>query len=455
MAKTNTKFICNNCGAEFLRWQGKCGACGNWDSLQEVQISAQSQSLKLKSQSLGMASPLVSLDQVDSKNFERIKTNISEFDRVLGGGIVLGSLVLLGGDPGIGKSTLLLQSLVGISQNPNLSKILYVSGEESAQQIKLRAERLKIKNEKIFLLAESDLENILATIETEKPNLVIIDSIQTVYSDAIASASGSIVQVKNSTESLMRVAKATNVPVFIIGHVTKDGGIAGPKTLEHLVDVVLYLEGDRYQSFRILRGIKNRFGKTSEVGIFEMEQEGMTEVANPSKVFLEERLEGASGVAVSSIIEGNRPFLVEIQALCAKSYFGYPKRTASGIDLNRLNLLIAIIEKRVGVDMAQFDVYLNVVGGIKIRENSTDLACALAIISAAKNKPIDAKTAVFGELGLSGEVRTVPNLEKRIEEATRMGFDKIVIPKQNDKRKLSSKIKIVEIRTLKEAINIL
>ena len=454
MAKSNTKFICNNCGAEFLRWQGKCSACNEWETLTEVKTSSIQKS-KIKNQNFGAPSAILSLDKVDSKNFERIKTNISEFDRVLGGGIVLGSLVLLGGDPGIGKSTLLLQSLVGISQNKALTKILYVSGEESAQQIKLRAERLKIKNEKIFLLAESDLENILATIEMEKPNLVIIDSIQTVYSDQIASASGSIVQVKNATESLMRVAKATNVPIFIIGHVTKDGGIAGPKTLEHLVDVVLYLEGDRYQSFRILRGIKNRFGKTSEVGIFEMEEEGMTEVANPSKVFLEERLEGASGVAISSIIEGNRPFLVEIQALCSKSYFGYPKRTSSGIDLNRLNLLIAIIEKRVGLDLGQFDVYLNVVGGIRIRENSTDLACALSIISAAKNKPIDDKTAVFGELGLSGEVRSVPNLEKRIEEATRMGFDKIVIPKQNDKRKFSGKAKIVEIRTLKEAMGIL
>ncbi|HRY60362.1 MAG TPA: DNA repair protein RadA [Patescibacteria group bacterium] len=454
MPKTNLKFVCNNCGAEFLRWQGKCSACNEWETLEEIKISSRVQSSKLKVQSGGVAAQLISLDKVDSKNFERIKTNISEFDRVLGGGIVLGSLVLLGGDPGIGKSTLLLQSLVGISQNKSLTKILYVSGEESAQQIKLRAERLKIKNEKIFLLAESDLESILATIEMEKPNLVIIDSIQTVYSDQIASASGSIVQVKNATESLMRVAKATNVPIFIIGHVTKDGGIAGPKTLEHLVDVVLYLEGDRYQSFRILRGIKNRFGKTSEVGIFEMEENGMTEVANPSKVFLEERLEGASGVAVSSIIEGNRPFLVEIQALCSKSYFGYPKRTSSGIDLNRLNLLIAIIEKRVGVDMSQFDCYLNVVGGIRIRENSVDLAAALSIISAAKNKPIDDHTAIFGELGLSGEIRSIPNLEKRIEEAIRMGFDKIVIPKQNSQSKLKpvGKVKFIEVRTLKESM---
>jgi len=456
MAKSNSKFICNNCGAEFLRWQGKCSSCNEWESLQEVKV-APNQKLRSVGTKGGSAVQIQSLDKVDSKNFERIKTNITEFDRVLGGGVVLGSLVLLGGDPGIGKSTLLLQSLVGISQNKNVSKILYVSGEESAQQIKLRAERLKIKNEKIFLLAENDLETILATIEMEKPNLVIIDSIQTVYSPEIASASGSIVQVKNATENLMRAAKTTNVPVFIIGHVTKEGGIAGPKTLEHLVDVVLYLEGDRYQSFRILRGIKNRFGKTSEVGIFEMEEEGMVEVKNPSKVFLEERLEGASGVAVSSIIEGNRPFLVEIQALCAKSYFGYPKRTASGIDLNRLNLLIAIIEKRAGLDMGQYDVYLNVVGGIRIRENSVDLAAAVAIISAAKNKPIASDTAVFGELGLSGEVRSIPNIERRIEEAVRLGFDKIVIPKQNggSKFKAVGKVKFMEVRTLKDAMEIL
>ncbi|MDD5731880.1 MAG: DNA repair protein RadA [Patescibacteria group bacterium] len=453
MSKSNTKFICNNCGAEYVRWQGKCTACNEWETLQEVKVAP---SAKSRSSSAGNRSPvqIQSLDKVDSKNFERIKTNIDEFDRVLGGGVVLGSLVLLGGDPGIGKSTLLLQSLVGISQNKNVSKILYVSGEESAQQIKLRAERLKIKNEKIFLLAENDLESILATIEIEKPNLVIVDSIQTVYSDAIASASGSIVQVKNATENLMRVAKTTNVPVFIIGHVTKDGGIAGPKTLEHLVDVVLYLEGDRYQSFRILRGIKNRFGKTSEVGIFEMEQEGMVEVKNPSKVFLEERLEGASGVAVSSIIEGNRPFLIEIQALAAKSYFGFPKRTASGFDLNRLNLVLAIIEKRLGLEMGTNDVYLNVVGGIKVRENSVDLAVALAIVSAVKNKPISGDTAIFGELGLSGEVRSIPNIERRVEEAVRLGFKTIVTPRMGNK-KINSKINLVEVKTLKEAMNII
>lgn len=457
MAKTNTKFICNNCGAEFLRWQGKCSNCNEWESLQEVKVASTGKSRSSVGANNRAPVQIQSLDQVDSKNFERIKTNIDEFDRVLGGGVVLGSLVLLGGDPGIGKSTLLLQSLVGISQNNSVSKILYVSGEESAQQIKLRAERLKIKNEKIFLLAESDLENILATIETEKPNLVIIDSIQTVYSDQIASASGSIVQVKNATESLMRVAKVTNIPVFIIGHVTKDGGIAGPKTLEHLVDVVLYLEGDRYQSFRILRGIKNRFGKTSEVGIFEMEQEGMIEVKNPSKVFLEERLEGASGVAVSSIIEGNRPFLIEIQALCAKSYFGFPKRTSSGLDLNRLNLILAIIEKRVGLEMGTNDVYLNIVGGIRVRENSIDLAVALAIISAAKNKPIPSDTAIFGELGLSGEVRSIPNIDRRIEEAVRLGFKTILLPKssKNVIIKKDTKTKFLEIKTLKDAISIL
>ncbi len=454
MAKSISKFVCNSCGAEYVRWQGKCNQCNGWETLVEVKI-AQNQNSKIKNQSFGTASPLISLDKVDSKNFERIKTNIGEFDRVLGGGVVLGSLVLLGGDPGIGKSTLLLQSLVGISKNKDIEKILYISGEESAQQIKLRAERLQIKEEKIYLLAENDLENIVATIETEKPNLVIVDSIQTVFSGNIASASGSIAQVKNATEQLMRIAKTTNVPIFIIGHVTKDGGIAGPKTLEHLVDVVLYLEGDRYQSFRILRGIKNRFGKTSEVGIFEMEQEGMVEVANPSKVFLEERLEGASGVAVSAIVEGNRPFLVEIQALTAKSYFGYPKRTASGYDLNRLNLLIAIIEKRAGVDLSTHDVYLNIVGGIKVRENAVDLAVAMSIISAVKNQPIASSTAIFGELGLSGEVRSVPNLEKRVEEAVRLGFATLLLPRLTKGANIKSKVKVVEVKTLKETVKIL
>lgn len=457
MSKINSKFVCNNCGAEYVRWQGKCSACNEWETLAEVKTSARMSNFKFPMSNLGMPSAVLSLDKVDNKGFDRIKTNIDEFDRVLGGGVVLGSLVLLGGDPGIGKSTLLLQSLVGISQNKNVNKILYVSGEESAQQIKLRAERLKINpenlGEKIFLLAENDLETILATIEMEKPNLVIIDSIQTVYSDQIASASGSIVQVKNATENLMRMAKKTNIPIFIIGHVTKEGGIAGPKTLEHLVDVVLYLEGDRYQSFRILRGIKNRFGKTSEVGIFEMEEEGMVEVKNPSKVFLEERLEGASGVVVSSIIEGNRPFLIEIQALCAKSYFGFPKRTSSGFDLNRLNLIIAIIEKRLGIEMGTLDIYLNVVGGIRVRENSTDLAAALAIVSAVKNKPIDSDIAIFGELGLSGEIRSVTNLEKRIEEATRLGFKKIVVPKGAIVKKTG--IKVLSAKTLKEIVNMI
>ena len=447
MAKSNSKFVCNSCGAEYLRWQGKCDACGEWETLTEVKISS---APGRKTRNVVMASEPLSLDKIDTKRFERIKTNIEEFDRVLGGGIVLGSLVLIGGDPGIGKSTLLLQSLVGISKNKDVKKVLYISGEESAQQIKLRAERLKIKEEKIFLLAEIDLENILATIEVEKPDLVIIDSIQTVVSADLPSSAGSIVQVKNATERLMHLAKSNNIPIFLVGHVTKGGGIAGPKTLEHLVDAVLYLEGDKYQSFRILRGIKNRFGKTSEVGIFEMQEEGMVEVENPSKVFLEERLENASGVAVSAIIEGNRPFLVEIQALVSKSYFGYPKRTASGFDLNRLNLLIAIIEKRVGVDLGSSDVYLNIVGGIKVRENAVDLAAAMAIISAAKNKPIDNKTAVFGELGLSGEVRSIPNLEKRIEEAIRLGFKTIILPRM--KKSANMKLtKAIEVKTLKDA----
>jgi len=458
MSKTNLKFICNSCGAEFLRWQGKCSNCNEWETLEEVKTSSKMTNSKSKMSNFGAtASQVLSLDKIDSTNFERIKTNIDEFDRVLGGGIVLGSLVLLGGDPGIGKSTLLLQSLVGISQNKNIEKILYVSGEESAQQIKLRAERLGIKNEKIFLMSDGNIENIVATIENEKPNLVIIDSIQTVYSEEISSATGSIAQVKTATETFMRIAKSTNVPILIIGHVTKDGAVAGPKTLEHLVDVVLYLEGDRYQSFRLLRGIKNRFGKTSEVGIFEMEEEGMVEVKNPSKVFLEERLEGASGVAISSIIEGNRPFMIEIQALTSKSYFGYPKRTASGIDLNRLNLIIAIIEKRVGLDLGQYDIYINVVGGIRIKENSTDLAMAMAIISAVKNKAIGNATAIIGELGLSGEIRSVNGIDKRVEEGTRMGFDKIVIPKQNDKRKIKDRgtANMIEARTLKDAANLI
>ncbi|MFA7308533.1 MAG: DNA repair protein RadA [Patescibacteria group bacterium] len=455
MAKQTTKFICNGCGAEYVRWQGKCDQCGQWETLVETIVTKQDKGLTSRTRVAGTTSVPQSLASINTEKVARIKTGIGELDSVLGGGIVPGSLVLLGGDPGIGKSTLLLQAVAGIAKANPEKELLYVSGEESAQQIKLRADRLAIGSKTIHILPEQDLDTIIATIEQQKPLVVIVDSVQTTVSAEIASGAGSIAQVKHVTESLMQIAKSTHTPIILIGHVTKDGGIAGPKTLEHLVDAVLYLEGDRYQSFRVLRGIKNRFGKTSEVGIFEMIGEGMSEVKNPSQVFLEERLANTSGAAITSIIEGNRPFLVEIQALASRSYFGYPKRTASGIDLNRLNLLIAVIEKRAALDLGQFDVYLNVVGGIKIRDQGTDLAAALAIISASKNKPISATTAIFGELGLSGEVRSVPHLEVRIAEAIKLGFTTLILPrqKQGSTIKKDTNIKVIEVRSLKEAMD--
>ena len=430
MAKTTTQFICNGCGAQYPRWQGKCDRCDQWDTLVETITSTDPQNSKFKIQNSTKATPqklseIRTIDQID-----RIKTGISEFDRVLGGGIVPGSLILIGGDPGIGKSTLLLQSLAGIAKNDGIQNILYISGEESVEQIKLRATRLGITDNAITLFSENSLEIIVDTISKIKPQLVIIDSIQTVSAGDVASGSGSTAQVKYATETFMQLAKSSHIPILIIGHVTKEGEMAGPKTLEHLVDAVLYLEGDRYQSFRILRGIKNRFGKTSEVGVFEMDEEGMQEVKNPSQFFLSERLPNATGVAVSAIIEGNRPFLVEIQALTSRSYFGFPKRTASGSELNRLNLLAAIIEKRAGFNLGEFDIFLNVVGGIKVRDNATDLATACAIMSAIKNTSLGDTTALFGELGLSGEVRSVVGIEKRVEEAARLGF-KTIIPEMD------------------------
>ncbi len=437
MPKSTKIFVCSNCGNKTPRWQGKCPNCGEWNTLEEkAQISNSQHSISRP------LSP-VDLGDVDISDRRRITSGIGEFDEVVGGGMVPGSLVLLGGDPGIGKSTLALQLSM------TLKNVLYVSGEESVNQIKYRAHRIN-QSQGLQVLAETDLESVLSTIEASHPEVVVIDSVQTMYSEAASGVAGGVSQVTYAVQRIMRLAKQLHISFIIIGHVTKEGYLAGPKTLEHMVDTVLYLEGERFASFRILRCVKNRFGTTNEVGVFEMVKEGLMEVKNPSQLFLGDGEVKASGNVVTSVLEGSRALLLEIQALTSVTNFGYPKRTTAGFDANRLQLLTAILSKRAGVNVNNQDIYVNVVGGIKITEPSADLAVAMAIVSSIKDIVIDA-TVVIGELGLSGEVRYIPNLEKRIKEAEKLGFKRIICPKI----KLSAKFKaeIIGVKSLAEAIS--
>jgi len=436
MPKSSIVFICSNCQYKTPRWQGKCLNCGQWNTLEESQIS------NSKFQMSKGAAP-VDLAGVDIEQRPRIKTGISEFDQVVGGGIVPGSLVLLGGDPGIGKSTLALQLAMRVD-----AEVLYVSGEESVNQLKLRAHRIN-KNHQLNVLAETSLEIILASVAAAEPELVVIDSIQTMYSEQVSGVAGGVSQVTNAVQQIMHLAKQNHISFIVIGHVTKEGYLAGPKTLEHMVDTVLYLEGERFASFRILRCVKNRFGTTNEVGVFEMAGAGLIEVKNPSQLFLGEESVKASGNIITSIVEGNRALLLEIQALTSVTNFGYPKRTTAGFDSNRLQLLTAILGKRAGLNLSNQDIYINVVGGLKIDEPAADLAVALAIVSSMKDIIIS-ETVIIGELGLSGEVRFVPNLEKRIAEAEKLGFKKIICPKS--KLSAKSKIEVAQVKTLTEAI---
>jgi len=414
-------FVCSNCGEEYIRWQGKCSNCGEWNTLKEFKMSRFAEASRDKQKSI--VSEPIDLSKVTIKNYQRISTKIGEFDRVLGGGIVPGSVVLLGGDPGIGKSTLLLQVAT------KLENVLYISGEESPEQIKLRFDRLGLKSKTAKIFSEINLSNIIETVEKTKPDIIIVDSIQTIYSSDFPSTPGSIVQVRECALRLQQLAKTTSLPIFLIGHVTKEGSVAGPRILEHLVDVVLYLEGERFHNNRILRGAKNRFGATDEIGIFEMTEKGLTEVLNPSKLFLEERTQNVSGVAVTAAIEGSRAILVEVQALTSVTHFGYPQRRASGFDLNRLQLLVAVLQRRVGLALGNQDIFINIVGGIKVNEPAVDLAVAMAIASASKGKAIDPKICIFGEVGLSGEIRKVRLESKRIVEAKRLGFSKFILSK--------------------------
>lgn len=413
MNNDKTIFVCSECGEEYLKWQGKCASCGGWNTLKDFKISS------IKSSKEITPTKVVEIKDIKIQNFLRKKTGISEVDNVLGGGLVPGSVVLLAGEPGIGKSTLVMQVA------EKIANVFYASGEESLEQIKMRAERLGIKRAEIKLANETNVDAIISAISSmEKlPNLIIIDSVQTMYSADFPSTAGSLVQVRESALRLQNYAKENNVPIILIGHVTKEGNVAGPKTLEHMVDVVLNLEGERYHGMRILRAAKNRFGATDEIGIFELGPSGMTEIKNPSKLFLAE-YKSVPGSVVTVAMEGTRPLLVEIQALTSTTNFGYPKRTSSGFDLNRLQLIIAIIGNRAGINLQNQDVYLNVAGGFYLKEPAADLAVALAIISAKTNIVIDKNTAVFGELSLSGEIRPVNFLSKRVNEAKRLGFIK-------------------------------
>lgn len=425
MSKIKIKFACQQCGHESLKWLGRCPGCGEWNTMVEEVITSKADNR----QRYVAASKPLPITQVDTATVPRFSTGVCEFDRVLGGGIVPGALILLGGDPGIGKSTLLLQVAIGVSERQG--RVLYVSGEESAAQTRMRAERLGKLSNDLLIMTETNLDDITATASNLKPSLVIIDSIQTMYSPEIASAPGSVGQVRESTGKLLRFAKETNIPVAIIGHVTKEGNIAGPRLLEHMVDVVLYFEGERSYAFRVLRAMKNRFGSTNESGIFSMEEQGLTEVSNPSQLLLSERPADAPGSVVLACLEGVRPLLIEIQALVSTTCFGMPRRMAAGFDYNRLILLMAVLEKRVGMMLGNQDAYVNAVGGIRITEPAADLAVTLAIASSFRNMPIAERTVAVGEVGLTGEVRMVARLDARINEAATLGFKRIVVPAGN------------------------
>ena len=424
-----TVYFCQECGYESAKWMGQCPGCKSWNTFVEETVSAKAAK---KSSASGMINssekrqePVI-LKDISLSEDERQTTQIGELDRVLGGGIVPGSLVLVGGDPGIGKSTLLLQVCRNLAQKQ--VSVLYISGEESLRQIKLRANRIGEFNEKMQLLCETNLEVIREVIERKKPDVVVIDSIQTMFHEDVSSAPGSVSQVRESTNILMQIAKGMGVSIFIVGHVTKEGVVAGPRMLEHMVDTVLYFEGDRHASYRILRGVKNRFGSTNEIGVFEMQTEGLVEVKNPSEYMLNGRPEGASGSAVACSMEGTRPILIEIQALVCHSNFGIPRRTAAGCDFNRVNLLMAVLEKRARVNLSTSDAYVNIAGGIKMNEPAIDLGIALAVVSSYKDQVIDEKTVVFGEVGLSGEVRAVSMAEQRVLEAKKLGFERVILP---------------------------
>ncbi len=448
-AKSKTVYVCRECGYETPKWMGKCPSCNSWSTLEEdvrmpvasaKTISAMPSNLSVKP-----------LSQIEATNEQRFVTGIKELDRVLGGGIVKGSGVLLSGDPGIGKSTILLQICNALQ---NSLDILYVSGEESAIQIKMRANRLGVESDNVTVMTETDTQIVNNYILSSKPQIVMIDSIQTMQISELSSTAGSIVQVRETTNLLLRTCKSLDIPIFIVGHVNKGGDIAGPKVLEHIVDTVLYFEGERNQSYRILRAIKNRFGSTNEIGVFEMNENGLKEVENPSAMLLSGRLTDVSGDCITCVLEGTRSILAEVQGLVTATGFGNPRRTATGYDYNRLNLLLAVLEKRMGIYFSNLDTYVNIVGGMRLDEPAADLAVAMALVSGLRDIPIDEKTIAFGEIGLSGEIRTVPRAEARITEAARLGFTKCIIPKSALKQisNCPESIKLIGVSTLGQAL---
>ncbi|MEE9180794.1 MAG: DNA repair protein RadA [Vicinamibacteria bacterium] len=455
MRKVKTTFVCQECGVSSAKWLGRCPDCGAWNSLIEELETPQQSGPRLQSLSAG-GGPRPYLE-VSSDAASRLATGIEEFDRVLGGGVVAGSLVLLGGDPGIGKSTLLLQVASRLAAStPDERPVLYISGEESEQQIKLRGERLGVKAESLLLFSETNLDTIISELKRHEPSLVVLDSVQTVYSPKFSSAPGSVSQVREAAVELLYFAKSTGTPVFLIGHVTKEGNLAGPKALEHIVDTVLYFEGERHYSHRLVRATKNRYGAAGELGVFEMTGSGLEPVENPSGLFLSERPEKAPGSVVVCSLEGTRPLLVEIQALVSRSSFGYPRRVTLGIDSNRVALLLAVLEKRIGLQLSAEDVYVNVAGGLVVDEPVADLGLVAAVASSFKGRPVDSQTVLLGEVGLAGEVRAAQQVALRVKEAARLGFNKIILPTGNlplpDEAGADLDVELVGVRNVGEAL---
>lgn len=452
--KSTTVFYCQNCGFESSKWMGQCPGCREWNSfVEEVLPTASLKNKKNKSHMSTESEPLT-LAEISIQEEDRLQTHFAELDRVLGGGIVQGSLTLVGGDPGIGKSTLLLQTCRNLSEDGH--KVLYISGEESPAQIKMRADRVGNFGTGMLLLCETNLDRIEQVIRKELPKMVVIDSIQTMYNENVSAAPGSVSQVRETTNILLQLAKGLNVAVFIVGHVTKEGTVAGPRVLEHMVDTVLYFEGDRHASYRILRGVKNRFGSTNEIGVFEMRQEGLAEVQNPSEFMLEGRPVSASGSVVACSMEGTRPLLLEIQALVCHSNFGIPRRQTTGTDFNRVNLLMAVLEKRCGIQLSGCDAYVNLTGGMRIQEPAIDLGIVLALVSSFRNTSLSPKLVAFGEIGLSGEVRSVSMAAQRVAEAKKLGFDTCVLPAVCMKGlKTDEKMRLIGVRNIQEAIDAL
>ena len=453
MAKVKSKYVCQNCGYENPKWLGKCPECLQWNTfVEEIEEKMTPRQESLAKQASRSTSRPVSINSIAPKREERFSTSIPELDRVLGGGVIPGSLVLVGGDPGIGKSTLLLQVSNNVAETGK--KVLYISGEESENQIKMRAKRLKISSDNLYIYTENNLAAIELQIAEVEPDMVIVDSIQTMISPEINSAPGTISQIKEGTSKFMKISKSKSISTFIVGHVTKEGALAGPKLLEHMVDTVLYFEGERYNTYRLLRAVKNRFGSTNELGVFEMKSDGLVELENPSKVLIAEKPNDVSGSVIVSTVEGTRSMLLELQALVAPTNFGYPRRTTTGVDNNRVALILAVLEKVIGMQVQSQDVFVNIIGGLRINEPSMDLGIALAIASSFRNIPVDASVVVTGEIGLTGELRTVSYIEKRIMECEKLGFKKMVIPKGNylEEFKKDYRIELVPVYNLRQAI---